>query len=189
MWYLKSFSAKTHSVCVNLEVLRKLYKKLRCFPGKFTQLAQILHDRRSWRSRQISTLFWICKIEKVLDMQYQRNFWYAKMTKFWLCNIKKILDMQYWRSFGYAILKKFWVCNIRKILSMQYRSIFKVARLSEDHKHARMIAQAVSNVGRGRCHVLIWVQKLYFFVESRVCKTNFMIGNINSLVWIFWLLF
>ena len=43
-------------MCVNLEVLRKLCEKSRCFPGKFTQLAQILHDRRSWRSRQISTL-------------------------------------------------------------------------------------------------------------------------------------
>ena len=29
---------------------------MHCFPEKFTQLAQILHDRRSWRSRQISTL-------------------------------------------------------------------------------------------------------------------------------------
>ena len=43
-------------MCVNLVVLGKLYGKLRCFPEKFTQLAQILHDRRSWRSRQISTL-------------------------------------------------------------------------------------------------------------------------------------
>ena len=43
-------------MCVNLVVLRKLCKKSFCFPGKFTQLAQILHDRRSWQSRQISTL-------------------------------------------------------------------------------------------------------------------------------------
>ena len=43
-------------MCVNLVVLRKLWEKLRCFPEKFTQLAHILHDRRSWRSRQISTL-------------------------------------------------------------------------------------------------------------------------------------
>ena len=48
-----SFSAKIPLVCVNL---RKLCDKLRCFPEKFTQLAQILHDRRLWRSRQISTL-------------------------------------------------------------------------------------------------------------------------------------
>ena len=41
---------------VNLVVLRKLCEKSRWFPGKFTRLAQILHDRRSWRSRQISTL-------------------------------------------------------------------------------------------------------------------------------------
>ena len=46
-------------MCVNLEVLRKLCEKLRCFLGKVTQLAQILHDRWSWRSRQISTLL-IC---------------------------------------------------------------------------------------------------------------------------------
>ena len=30
--------------------------KSRCFPGKFSQLAKILHDRRSRRSRQISSL-------------------------------------------------------------------------------------------------------------------------------------
>merc|ERR1711879_174115 len=32
---------------------------MRCFLDKFTQLARILHDRRSWRSRQISTRSWI----------------------------------------------------------------------------------------------------------------------------------
>ena len=53
---MNSFSAKAHLVCVNLEILRKLCKKMRCFLGKFTRLAQILHDRRSWRSQQISTL-------------------------------------------------------------------------------------------------------------------------------------
>ena len=31
-------------------------KKLRCFLEKFTQLTKILHDRRSRRSRQISSL-------------------------------------------------------------------------------------------------------------------------------------
>ena len=43
-------------MCVNLVVVRKLFEKLRCFPGKFTELGQILHDRRSRRSRQISSL-------------------------------------------------------------------------------------------------------------------------------------
>ena len=43
-------------MCVNLVVLRKWCEKLRCFPVKYTHLEQILHDRRSWRSRQISTL-------------------------------------------------------------------------------------------------------------------------------------
>ena len=43
-------------MCVNLVVLRKLCETSRWFPGKFTQLAQILHDRRSWRLQQISTL-------------------------------------------------------------------------------------------------------------------------------------
>ena len=45
-----------HSVCVNLVVLRKLCEKSCCFPGQFTQLAQILHDRWSWQSQQILTL-------------------------------------------------------------------------------------------------------------------------------------
>ena len=40
----------------NLVVLRKLCEKSRCFLGKFTLLKQILHDRWSWRSRQISSL-------------------------------------------------------------------------------------------------------------------------------------
>ena len=43
-------------VCVKLVLLRILCRKSRCFLGKFTHLKQILHDRRSWRSRQISTL-------------------------------------------------------------------------------------------------------------------------------------
>ena len=43
-------------VCINLVVLCKYCEKSRCFLGKFTQLAQILHNRRSWRLRQISTL-------------------------------------------------------------------------------------------------------------------------------------
>ena len=51
-----SFSAKSHLAGVNLVVLCKLCEKLRCFLGKFTQLAQILHDRWLQRSRQISTL-------------------------------------------------------------------------------------------------------------------------------------
>ena len=40
-------------MCVNLQNK----KKLRCFLEKFTQLTKILHDRRSRRSRQISSLF------------------------------------------------------------------------------------------------------------------------------------
>ena len=47
-----SFSAKSHLAGVNLVVPRKLCEK-RCFSRKFTQLAQILQDRRSG---QISTL-------------------------------------------------------------------------------------------------------------------------------------
>ena len=39
-------------VCVNC----KICKKLRCFLEKITQLTKILHDRRSRRSRQISSL-------------------------------------------------------------------------------------------------------------------------------------
>ena len=39
---------------------------MRCFPGKFTQLAQILHDRRSWRSRQISTLH-LCLSSSIIN--------------------------------------------------------------------------------------------------------------------------
>ena len=56
MYNLYSCTAKSHLVCANLVVLRILCKKSRCFSGKFTQLAKILHDRRSWRSWQISTL-------------------------------------------------------------------------------------------------------------------------------------
>ena len=47
VYNFNSFSAKSHLVCVNLVLLRILCKKLRCFPGKFTQLAKILHDRRA----------------------------------------------------------------------------------------------------------------------------------------------
>ena len=52
-------------MCVNLLVLGKECEKSHCFSGKFTQLAQILHDHRSWGSRQISTLH----ISTLLEMQ------------------------------------------------------------------------------------------------------------------------
>ena len=42
-----TFSVQNHTWCVNLVILRKFCEKSHCFPGKFTQLAQILHDRRS----------------------------------------------------------------------------------------------------------------------------------------------
>ena len=42
---------------VNFIFLRKFCKETRCFLEKFTQLEIFLHDRRSWRSRQISSLF------------------------------------------------------------------------------------------------------------------------------------
>ena len=46
-------------MCVNLVVLCKLRKKLRCFPGIFTQRAQILRHRWSLRWQQISTVDWL----------------------------------------------------------------------------------------------------------------------------------
>ena len=42
--------------CVNFIFLCKFDKEPRCFLEKFTQLGKILHDRRSRRSRQISSL-------------------------------------------------------------------------------------------------------------------------------------
>ena len=65
VWYFKSFRKKSYQVCVTLQNLGSCYaltqivQKMRCFLDKFTQLARILHDRRSWRSRQISTRSWI----------------------------------------------------------------------------------------------------------------------------------
>ena len=45
---------------MNLALLSKFRMKMRCFLEKFTQLAQILHDCRSRRSWQISTLARSC---------------------------------------------------------------------------------------------------------------------------------
>ena len=56
-------------MCVNLVVLCKLCEKSRCFPGKFTQLAQILHDRRS---RQISTLHATCLAKNINNSNITR---------------------------------------------------------------------------------------------------------------------
>ena len=58
---------------INLVVLRKLCEKSRCFPGKFTHLKQILHNHRSWRSRQISTL----SSSSIMDTSYTH---YASWT-------------------------------------------------------------------------------------------------------------
>ena len=44
MYNFNSFSAKSHMVCENLVLLRILCMKSRSFPGKFTQLAKILHN-------------------------------------------------------------------------------------------------------------------------------------------------
>ena len=51
---MNSFSAKSHLVCVN--VVCKLCEKLRCFPGKFTHLEQILHDTAGRDGRDKSQL-------------------------------------------------------------------------------------------------------------------------------------
>ena len=51
-----NFCVKSYLLSVNLAILDKFGSKRRCFLEKFTQLAQILHDRWSRRSRQISTL-------------------------------------------------------------------------------------------------------------------------------------
>ena len=58
-------------VCVNLVVLRKLCEESRCFPGKFTQLAQILHDRQLWRSRQISSLCVKAFLRKIIKICFE----------------------------------------------------------------------------------------------------------------------
>ena len=59
-------------MCANLVVLCKLCEKSRCFLGKFIQLEKNLHDRRSWRLRQISTLskWWIAvKCQRLFEVQ------------------------------------------------------------------------------------------------------------------------
>ena len=53
---LKEMCVKLPKSCVNFIFLCKFDKELRCFLEKFTQLGKILHDRRSRRSRQISSL-------------------------------------------------------------------------------------------------------------------------------------
>ena len=73
------FSAKSHLVCVNLVVLRKLCEKLHCFPGEFTHLEQILQDRWSWRLQQILTLILTNWVGSLSDQ------W--KMIWFWFWNI------------------------------------------------------------------------------------------------------
>ena len=85
--YFNSFSAKSDLAGVNLVVLRKLCEKLRCFSGKFTQLAQILHDRRSRRSREISTLceHWKQLIE--LDWSSVPIFVFALLLAFCACTV------------------------------------------------------------------------------------------------------
>merc|ERR1712240_46348 len=51
--------------CVNLVLLRILCKKSRCFPGKFTQLAKILHAGRDGRDESQLCLSLALTIHKI----------------------------------------------------------------------------------------------------------------------------
>ena len=81
-------------MCVNLVVLRKICEKSHCSPGKITQFAQILHDRRSQRSRQISTL---CQcIRCAYKMPTRQN---ANQTKCQPDKMPKCPDFLLWLVF------------------------------------------------------------------------------------------
>ena len=79
-------------MCVNLQNK----KKLRCFLEKFTQLTKILHDCRSRRSRQISSLkgysdyFLAQGGADIWDMHRFEIYFIACWGMFWY-NFKKIL--------------------------------------------------------------------------------------------------
>ena len=60
-------------MCVNLQNK----KKLRCFLEKFTQLTKILHDRRSRRSQQISSLWGGSDILSISTLNH-----YSRILKF-----------------------------------------------------------------------------------------------------------
>ena len=59
---LKEMCVNLPKSCVNFIFLCKFDKEPRCFLEKFTQLGKILHDRRSRRSRQISSLISILQV-------------------------------------------------------------------------------------------------------------------------------
>ena len=90
-------------VCVNLQ---NLFKKLRCTLEKFTQLTKILHDRRSRRSRQISSLFGALKntirygVSTALRTVYTAHTAYIAATAHTVYSVFTTLDQK-----GYCACK------------------------------------------------------------------------------------
>ena len=80
-------------------------KKLRCFLKKFTQLTKILHDRRSRRSRQISSL------EKgPLIFQLGSNFQHGSL---------KSLNNQYYYQLGAGVWVGFHHGALQSVMAQQ----------------------------------------------------------------------
>ena len=70
-------------------------KKLRCFLEKFTQLTKILHDRRSRRSRQISSLTHIC-IYAILNHQKHNIYRHKCLLNCWPPGTLQAYPLNHW---------------------------------------------------------------------------------------------
>ena len=110
-------------MCVNFVVLRKFCEKSRCFQGKFTHLEQILHDRLSWRSRQISTSGG--GVNACLNDVWQ-TFFYVSFLDFHFQKVKKLSRM----IFDKQKLPK-WQRGEELESYMQQRAFYKGASLRE----------------------------------------------------------
>ena len=118
---LNIFRAKSHLVCVDLVVLRKLCKKLRCFPGKFTQLVQITRQpvvtvATNLNSGQTGQTGWTWQTK-----------WTGKSWLTWKLPIQDTFVVQLSLFFQYFLLCT--VCTPRRRFSQRKLSPFLISTL------------------------------------------------------------
>ena len=125
-------------VCVNSQNK----KKLRCFLEKFTQLTKILHDRRSRRSRQISSLLLSLRSPKLVcadsDLCLSINF--AICTRAGLTTKGQIVSFEWLKQSptkrNIIVSKK---CFMKWLVSLQ--------RVFLPNVHSSVASKAIIRVG------------------------------------------
>ena len=147
------------------QIYRPINKKLQA--GNFTQLAQIVHNCRSWRSRQISTLVdnWICA--PILMLQWKISS--LVKTLLWQCDwcFSKDFTLTVW-------LVLFWVLSgpgadenwLVQMIIVVKRFLYSMAHNGPPMAQYNFLQSAAKNQMPGRnlrisAHKCTWYESLH----------------------------